>query len=255
VAVINEALAKSEFRGRNPIGQRLDLGGKGTGILVPPTIVGVIANERISGLKSPAAPMIMLPAAQVPTSSLFYEALLSTVVNMVVKTRGNIPVAREVREVFNQTAPGFALDNFQTMSAVLDKTTFNQRLGLELIASFAGLAILMVVAGLFGVLSQFVGFRKREIGIRLALGASRQNVLRMVFRQSLQMAAYGLTAGLAISLLATRLIRGFLFGVPSFDWVTYAGVLLVLLAVSVVAAVWPAYQAASVDPMTTLRID
>lgn len=255
VAVINEALAKSEFRGRNPIGQRLDLGGKSTGILVPPTIVGVIANERISGLKSPAAPMIMLPAAQVPTSSLFYEALLSTAVNMVVKTRGNIPVAREVREVFNQTAPGFALDNFQTMSAVLDKTTFNQRLGLELIASFAGLAILMVVAGLFGVLSQFVGLRKREIGIRLALGASRQNVLRMVFRQSLLMAAYGLTAGLAISLLATRLIRGFLFGVPSFDWITYAGVLLVLLAVSVAAAVWPAYQAASVDPMTTLRID
>lgn len=255
VAVINEALAKSEFRGKNPIGQQLDLGGKETGLLVPPTIVGVIANERINGLKAPVLPMIMLPAAQVPTSSLYYEALLNTVVNFVVKTRGNIPVAQEVREVFHHTAPGFALDSFQTMSALLDKTTFHQKLGLELIASFAGLAILLVVAGLFGVLSQYVGFRKREIGIRLALGASRQNVLQMIFRQSLLMAACGLLGGLAISLLATRLIRGFLFGVPAFDWMTYAGVMVVLLAVSVMAAVWPARQAASVDPMATLRID
>ena len=255
VAVINEALANGEFRGRNPIGQRLDLGGKETGILVPPTIVGVIVNERMNGLQSPVAPMIMLPAAQVPTSSLYYEALLNTQVNFVVKTRGNIPVAKEAREVFHQVAPGFALDSFQTMSKVLDHTTFHQRLGLELTASFAGLAILMVVAGLFGVLSQYVGFRKREIGIRLALGASRQDVLRMVFRQSMLMAGYGLLCGLAISLLASRLIRSFLFGVQTFDWMTYAGVLVVLLTVSVAAAVWPARQAASVDPMATLRMD
>ncbi len=255
VIVINEALAKQSFRGMNPIGQQLDLGGKDTGILVPPTIVGVMADERNTSLQKPATPMILMPAAQVPTTSLFYEALLDTVVNVVVKTRGDVPIAREARDVFHQVSPGYALDSFKNMQTVVDQTTFNQRLGLDLIASFAGLAILMVVAGLYGVLSQFVGFRRREIGIRLALGASRQQILRMIFRQSLLMAAYGLGGGLVISLLAGRLVRSFLYGVQPFDPLTYAGVLGLLLLVSVVAAVWPAKQAASVDPMATLRMD
>ena len=255
VAVINEAMAKKFFAGRNPIGEHISLGGKDTGILIPPTIVGVIANERTDNLEKPSQPTIMLPADQVPTTSLFYQALVDTVDNFVVKTRGSIPVAREVRDVFQQVAPGYALDSFQTMSKVVDQTTFDQKLGLELTASFAGLAVLMVVAGLFGVLSQFVGFRRREIGIRLALGAPRKEVLRMVFLQGLWMAANGLGAGLLLSVAAGRLIRGFLFGVPAFDWMTYAGVLVVLLTVSVIAAVWPARQAASVDPMATLRME
>jgi predicted permease len=255
VVVINQALANQSFHGKNPIGQQLDLGGKDTGILIPPTIVGVIANQRNMSLQAPAEPMMMLPTAQVPTSSLFYEALLNTVVNVVVKTRGNVPIAREARDVFRQVAPGYALDTFQTMSKVVDQTTFSQKLGLELVASFATLALLMVLAGLYGVLAQFVGFRRREIGIRIALGASRGDVLRMIFRQSLLMAAYGLTCGLLISLFAGRLVRSFLFGVRPFDLPTYAGVLGLLLLVSVVAAVWPARQAASVDPMTTLRME
>jgi predicted permease len=255
VAVINEAMAKQYFSGRNPIGEHLDLGGKDTDILIPPVIVGVIANERTTSVKEPAQPMILVPGDQIPTSSLFYQALVDSFQNFIVKTRGNIPVAKEVRDVFHQQAPGFALDNFQTMQTVVDQNTFNQRLGLDLIASFAGLAILMVVAGLYGVLAQFVGFRRREIGIRLALGASRQQILRMIFRQSLRMAAYGLGVGLVISLLAGRLVRSFLYGVQPFDLPTYAGVLGLLLLVSVVAAVWPAKQAASVDPMATLRMD
>ncbi len=255
VAVINEALEKKFFAGRNPIGEHISLGGKTTGIVVPPVIVGVIADQRTVNLEQPSLPTIMLPAAQVPTTSLFYQALVDTYQNFVVKTRGNIPVAREARDVFHQVAPGFALDSFQTMSKVVDETTFDQKLGLELTASFAGLAILMVVAGLFGVLSQFVGFRRREIGIRLALGAPRQEVLRMVLRQSLRMAAYGLACGLGISMLADRLLHSFLFGVPAFAWMTYGGVLVALLAVSLAAAVWPARQAASVDPMTTLRME
>jgi len=255
VAVINEEMAKKYFAGRNPIGEHLDLGGKDTGILVPPVIVGVIGNERTTSVEEPAQPMILLPGDQIPTTSLFYQALVDSFQNFIVKTRGNVPVAREVRDVFHQQAPGFALDTFQTMQTVVNQTTFNQRLGLDLTASFAGLAILMVIAGLYGVLSQFVGFRRREIGIRLALGASRQQILRMIFRQSLLLAGYGLGCGLAISLLAGRLLRSFLYGVQPFDLPTYAGVLGLLLLVSVAAAVWPAKQAASVDPMTTLRMD
>uniref|UniRef100_A0A7V5CSZ0 ABC transporter permease n=1 Tax=Acidobacterium capsulatum TaxID=33075 RepID=A0A7V5CSZ0_9BACT len=255
VAVINEEMAKKYFAGRNPIGEHLDLGGKDTGIVVPPVIVGVIANERTTSMEQPAQPMILLPGDQIPTTSLFYQALVDSFQNFIVKTRGNIPVAREVRDVFDQQAPGFALDNFQTMQTVVNQTTFNQRLGLDLTASFAGMAILMVIAGLYGVLSQFVGFRRREIGIRLALGASRQQILRMIFRQSLMLAGYGLGCGLVISMVAGRLLRSFLYGVQPFDLPTYAGVLGLLLLVSVAAAVWPAKQAASVDPMATLRMD
>jgi len=255
VAVINEALAKKYFDGRNPIGEHLDLGGKDTGILVPPVIVGVIADERTTSVEEPAQPTILLPGDQIPTTSLFYEALVDSFQNFIVKTRGDIPVAREARDVFRQVAPGFALDTFQTMQAIVNQNTFNQQLGLDLIASFAGLAILMVVAGLYGVLSQFVSFRRREIGIRLALGASRQQILRMIFRQSLLLAACGLGCGLVLSLIAGRLMRSFLFGVQPFDLLTYAGVMGLLLLVSVAAAVWPAKQAASVDPMAALRME
>jgi putative ABC transport system permease protein len=255
VVVINEALAKKCFAGRDPLGQQLDLGGKDTGILVPPTIVGVIADERDISIKSPPGPLILLAAAQIPTSSLFYEALLNTQVTFLVRTRGNVPVTEEIRSVFRQTAPGFALDNFQTMKQVVDQTTFNQKLGLDLTASFAGLAVLMVIAGLYGVLAQLVGFRRREIGLRLALGATRGAVVNMIFRQSLLLAAYGLAAGLGVSLIIGRLLRSFLYGVNSFDPTTYAGVLLLLLLVSLLAALSPARQAAAVDPMKMLRME
>lgn len=255
VAVINQALAKKYFPGQNPIGHQLNLGGKHSGILTPPTIIGVIGNERSLSVKQPAEPLIMLPAAQIPTTSLYYDIELGTMVSFVVKTQGNVPVAREAKDIFHQVAPGCAVSGFKTMREIVSGTTFDQQLELDLTAIFAGLAILMVISGLFGVLSQLVGLRRREIGIRIALGASRQDVLRMVFYQSLQLAGLGLAAGLVISILAGHMIRSFLYGVHSFDLVTYAGVLCLLLFVSLIAAIWPAMQAASVDPMTTLRME
>ncbi len=255
VAVINQALASKYFEGKNPIGLELNLGGKYTGILTPPTIIGVIGNQRSLNVKRPAQPLIMLAAAQIPTTSLYYDVLLGTMVNFVVKTRANLPIAREVKDIFHRVAPDYSVEGFRTMREIVNGTTFDEQLGLDLTATFAALAILMVVSGLFGVLSQVVGFRRREIGIRIALGASRQDVLQMVFRRSLVLACLGLAVGLAISLLAAHLLRSFLYGVHPFDWMTYVSVLVVLLTVSVLAAVWPAMQAASVDPITTLRME
>ena len=104
-------------------------------------------------------------------------------VSFVVRTRGNIPVVPEMRSVFHEVAPGIALDNFQTMQEAVEKNTFSQRLVLYLVGSFAGLAIAMVVAGLYGVLSQLVSYRRREIGVRMALGATRGSVAGLVLRQ------------------------------------------------------------------------
>jgi len=181
VVVINETLAKKYFAGVDPLEKQLDLGGKDTGMLRPFTIVGVLADQVDSTVGGTVKPLLLISQQQIPTTSLFYQALLETVVSFVVKTRGAVPVAAEMRSVFHDAAPGFALDNFETMQEAVDKNTFSKRLGLYLVGSFAGLAIAMVVAGLYGVLSQLVSYRRREIGVRMALGATRGSVASFRF--------------------------------------------------------------------------
>lgn len=255
VTVINEALARKYFAGKDPLGRQIDLGGKDTGMLEPYTIVGVLGDQVDQAVGADVQPLIMLPQEQVPTTSLFYQALLKTMVYFVVKTRGNIPVATEMRSVFHQAAPGLALDNFQTMQQVVELNTFSQRLGLYLVASFAGLAVVMVIAGLYGVLSQLVGYRRREIGVRMALGATRQSVAQMVLRQGSILISVGLGVGLVLAFASARLIQSFLYHVRPLDVWTYASVLLVLPGIGLIAALLPARKAASIQPMQALRED
>jgi len=255
VLVINEALANQYFRGKDPIGQRLDLGGKDTGMITPYSIVGILADQADKTVGGSVQPLILLSQQQIPTTSLFYQALLRTLVNFVVKTRGNIPVATEMRSVFHQYAPSLALDNFQTMQETVDQNTFSQRLGLYLVASFAGLAVSMVIAGLYGMLSQLVGYRRREIGVRMALGATRQSVAQMVLRQGSILIGVGLAVGVVLAFFAGRLVESFLYQVRPLDAWTYIGVLFVLPGIGLIAALLPARRAASIDPMNALRED
>lgn len=255
VTVINETLARKYFAGKDPLGQQIDLGGKDTGMLKPYTIVGVLADQVDKSVGAEVQAFIMLPQEQVPTTSLFYQALLKTMVSFVVKTRGDIPVAAEMRSVFHQAAPGVALDNFQTMQEAVDLNTFSQRLGLYLVASFAGLAVVMVIAGLYGVLSQLVGYRRREIGVRMALGASRQSVAQMILRQGSILIGAGLGIGFLLALPSERLVQSFLYHVRPLDAWTYVSVLLVLPAIGLIAALLPARKAASIQPMQALRED
>jgi ABC-type antimicrobial peptide transport system permease subunit len=199
--------------------------------------------------------MIFLPQQQIPTTSLFYQALLKTVVSFVVKTQGNIPVAAEMRSVFHQNAPGFALDNFQSMEEAVEQNTFSQRLGLYLVGSFAGLAIAMVFAGLYGVLSQLVSYRRREIGVRMALGATRQSVAQLVLRQGAILVGAGLATGLLLAFAAGRLIKSFLYQVQPLDVWTYVAVALSLSVIGLIAAFLPAHRAASIEPMQALRTE
>jgi putative ABC transport system permease protein len=222
-------------------------------MIKPFTIVGVLADQVDEHVGAEAQPLIMLSQQQVPTTSLFYQALLKTVVSFVVRTRGNVPVVAEMRSIFHQIAPGIALDNFQTMQEAVDKNTFSQRLVLYLVGSFAGLAILMVVAGLYGVLSQLVSYRRREIGVRMALGATRQSVATLVLRQGIVVIGTGLAVGLVLAFAGGRLIANFLYGVKPLDGWTYAAVALALLAVGLSAAFLPARRASSIQPMQALR--
>jgi predicted permease len=255
VAVINETLAKTYFAGKNPLEQQINLGGKDTGMPKPYTIVGVLADQVDDSVGGAIQPLILLPQQQIPTTSLFYQALLETVVSFVVKTRGDIPIAGEMRSLFQQYAPNFALDEFHTMQQAVEQNTFSQRLGLYLIGSFAGLAITMVVAGLYGVLSQLVSYRRREIGVRMALGATRQSVAQLILRQGSVLIGGGLGAGLLLAAATGRLVKGFLYRVQPLDTWTYIVVALALTAIGLIATLLPAHKAASIEPMQALRED
>jgi ABC-type antimicrobial peptide transport system permease subunit len=250
--VINETLARKYFSGQDPLGQQIDLG-KGTGAVKPYTIVGILGDQVDSGVSQATRPLLLVPYEQVPSSSLYYQLLVKTVVFFVVKTRGNIAVAPAMRDVFKQTAPDFALDNFQTMQQAVDQNNFNQRLGLYLIGAFAGIAVLMVIAGLYGVLAQLVSYRRREIGVRLALGATRQRILRMFLRQGATLVMIGLVIGALFTLWISRLGKAFLYQVKTLDTLTYLAVFVLLFAVGILAAFIPARRAAAVEPIEALR--
>jgi len=253
VVVINETLARKYFVGKDPLGQQISLGGEGTGAIKPYTIVGIIGDNVDDSVGRSPRPLLLVPYEQVPSTSIFYQLLIKTVVFFAVKTHGNIAVAPAMRDVFRQTAPDFALDNFQAMQQAVDTSNFSQRLGLYLTGAFAGMAVLMVIAGLYGVLSQLVSYRRREIGVRLALGSTRQKILGMFFKQGLILVLAGLVLGVVCALWAGKLVKSFLYGVKPLDAWTYAGVGVLLTVVGSLAAVIPARRAAAVEPIEALR--
>ncbi len=253
VIVINEALARKYFSGTDPLGAQLELGGKDTGMLKPFTIVGILGDQVDASTSQPAQPFLFIPYRQVPTTSLYYQVLIKTIVNFVVKTRGEMAVAPAMRSVFHELAPDYALDNFQTMQESVDHSNFSSRMGLYLTGAFAGLAVLMVIAGLYGVLAQLVSYRRREFGLRLALGATPGGILGLVLRQGLVFVGAGLAIGIVAAVFAGNLVKSFLYQVTPADTWTYSGVILLLLLVGSAAALIPARRAAALEPMTALR--
>ncbi|HKD07996.1 MAG TPA: ABC transporter permease [Bryobacteraceae bacterium] len=253
VAVINETLANRYFAGKEPLGQWLDLGGEATGMLRPYIIVGIMGDQVDSSVSQPPEPLLMLSYRQIPPSSVYYAALLKTAVHFVLKTRGNVAAAPAVRAIFRSKEPDLALDDFQTMQEAVHRSNFGSRLGLDLIAAFAGLAVLMVITGLYGVLSQVATLRSREFGLRMALGATRQRVVRMVLLRGSRIVAAGLSIGILLSFLTRRLIASFLYGVKPLDIRTYSFAVVALLTIGLGAALIPAWRAASGEPLKALR--
>jgi MacB-like periplasmic core domain/FtsX-like permease family len=253
VVAVNESLAKKYFGNMDPLQQQIILGGKETGMEEALTVVGVLGDQVDSKVGGIPDPMIFIPYQQVPTTSLFYQALLTTMVNFVVKTRGDLAVVSAMRTAFHEAAPSLALDNFKTMQQVVDENIFSQRMGLYLTGTFAGLAVLMVVAGLYGVLAQLVSYRRHEIGIRMALGATRQSVAQMILGHGAVLIAAGLGAGILLALAMGQLVSSFLYALRPTDFWTYIGVAISLLAVGLLASVLPARRAASIEPMQALR--
>lgn len=253
VAVINRALAQKYFAGKTVLGQRLDLGGQNTGMVQPYTIVGVVGDQIADATSQPPQPLLMLSYQQIPPASLFYPALVKTAMYFVVKTKTAINLVPAAHAIVHRQAPNLALDHFQTMQGAVDQCNFGSRLGLYIVGGFAGIAVLMVFIGLYGVLSQLVRQRQREFGLRMALGATRQGIIQLVLFRGGVVIAVGLGGGIVLALCLTRVVEAFLYGVSPLNPLTLCVGVIALFLVGAVAASIPAYRAAGVAPVEALR--
>ncbi|MCC6202983.1 MAG: ABC transporter permease [Gammaproteobacteria bacterium] len=244
VVVINEALARNEWPGEDPIGQRVLLGVSDGEAM---TVVGVVGDVRQMGLDLAAEPEIYVPFHQVTTPFMWPRQL-------IVRTSGAPEaLAPAVRRAIWEEDPDQPISNLRTMREVLDAELDNRNTQLLLLGSFALLALLLAAVGLYGVQSYTVSQSTNEIGLRMALGAKRGAMLGSVLRAALGTALLGIGAGLVAALALTRTIASFLFGVSPIDPWTAAAVAGVLLTVAALATFVPAVRASRIDPLRALR--
>jgi putative ABC transport system permease protein len=249
VAVINESMARTYFPNGGALGKRFKVGDPDS---ERPwlTVVGVVGDLRQMGIEAPAKSEFYLPYQQVNYQQWFAPGHL--VVRTSVEPTSLVAAVR--REVY-AVDPEQPVANVQTMEEILGEESSQRRVGMTLLASFAGLALLLAALGIYGVLSFFVAQHTQEIGVRLALGARPRSILTLVLGKGMRLAVAGLGLGLVGALLLTRLIESQLFGVSADDPLTYAGLALLLAAVAFVACYLPARKATKVDPMVALRYE
>jgi putative ABC transport system permease protein len=243
VAIVSEALAQHFWPGEDPVGKRIKLNYNKTGWR---EIVGVVADVKGATLAEPTTGSIYAPFPQTPWPFL----------SAVVRTSGDAgSVASALRAVAPAIDPMLAPPEVKLLTHYVDRATSTSRFTAALTGSFASLALLLAGLGLYGIMSHHVAQRRREIGIRMALGAQRSDVRSLIVSQALLLGAIGVGAGLAAALAATRVLQSLLFGVGAADPTTFAAVCVLLSGVVAAAAYFPARRATRVDPMVALRTD
>ena len=244
VAVINQTLARTYFSGTDPIGKRLLWGDR-----APFTIVGIAGDVKFSALDADVAPMIYMSNFQV-SSGVSRHAVF------VVRTSGDpASLASAASGTIWSVDKDLPVFGVTTMNEVLAASVAQRRFSMSLLGGFAVLALLMAAIGLYGVLSYSVSQRMHEMGLRMALGASARDLMRLVVGQGMRVVLAGIGAGLLASLGATRLLSGMLFGVSPLDPFTFVTVAGVLAASALLASIVPARRATRVDPIVALRYE
>ncbi|HUY14490.1 MAG TPA: ABC transporter permease [Terriglobia bacterium] len=245
VAVISETLAREKWPHENPIGQVIDFGNM-DGNLKPLTIVGLVGDIRAEGLDQPPSPIIYVDYRQ---RGLSVNTSPAIVLRTALPASAIVPAARSI---FHDLDPNIPVQ-FSTFAEALGGWMAERRFLLLLAGVFAGAALALAAVGIYGLVAHSVTRRTQEIGIRIALGAQRGDVLRLVIGEGARLAAIGVVIGIAVSLVSTRLISSLLFGVRPTDPGTFAAVSLVLISVALFACYIPARRAMKVDPMVALR--
>jgi putative ABC transport system permease protein len=248
--VINEAMAKTFWRDTNPIGQQIWIGkpmGPAQSEPAPRKIVGIVGDTRSSTLSDiPSAAMF------IPYSQTKWNDEASFLVRMRAAPLFSIPT---VREVLHSVDPSEPLTQIQTMEQVVTSSLNDWRFHAILFGVFGALALVIAAVGVYGVISYSVAQRTHEIGVRMALGAERRNILRLVIGQGLALAGIGIAVGLGAAFGLTRLMASLLYGVSASDPLTFAGVAISLVMVALAASYVPARRAMKVDPMVALRYE
>ena len=243
VCVISEALARRHFPGEDPIGRRIAFGFTES---VPRTIVGVVGDVKRDGAAAASKPEMYVPFEQEP----WWASYLA----IRTKSTGDSgALAAAIRREVAALDPSLPVADIQPMTAIVQDSVSQPRFRTTLLSLFGATALLLAVIGLYGLIAYDVGRRAREIAIRLALGASRRDVLGLVFRQGLALTGIGLAVGAAGAAVLTRFLSSLLFETRPIDPATYAAVAALLLAAGLLACWVPARRALSVDPNRVLR--
>lgn len=244
VTIINETLARKYFPGEDPIGKRINLGNPETSPWR--TIIGVVRDIRQQALEEEPYPQMYAPYAQFPSRAMTLVARTSS------NPSGLVPIIRSELSSMDKDQPLF---NVRTMEQVMSESISRQRFNMLLIAIFACVGLVLASVGIYGVMSYVVTLRTHEIGVRMALGASARDVLKMVVRQGMILAFAGTGVGLVAAFLLTRLISSLLFDVRATDPLTYILISVLLIAIALLACFIPARRATRVDPMVALRYE
>ena len=243
VAIINDTAAKHFFSGDNPLGLRFGFQREDDGDI---EVVGIVRDVKYSNVRDPEPPTVYLPYLQRTFGSMIFELKTASDPQVMIPT---------VRETVRGIEPNMPLMNVSTQSEQIEQRFAQARFFAMSYSLFGGLAVLVASIGLFGLASYNVVRRTNEIGIRMALGAERWDVTRMVLSESLILVVIGIGIGLATALAAGRLITSLLFGLAPTDGITVVGATLVIILVSALAGYLPARRASRVDPMVALQYE
>jgi predicted permease len=257
VVIINEALQKQYFPNENPIGQQIFIG-KGMG---PPfeeparQIVGVVGNTHDAGLDQDTPPLMIVPDSQVLDAMTALNAKIVPL-RWAVRTHGDPRrLSAAIAEQLRQASGGFPVAHIRMMDEIVSRTTSRQNFNMMLLTIFGAIALVLAAIGIYGLMAYSVQQRTQEIGIRMALGADRASIRKLVVWHGMRLALVGMVVGIGASFGLTRLIASFLFGVKTWDPTAFIAVPAVLATVALLAVWLPATRAARVEPMMALRVE
>jgi putative ABC transport system permease protein len=243
-ALVSRSLARARWPGQDPLGRTIEFGNM-DGDLRLLTIVGVVGDVRDASLEAPPRPTVYVSYRQRPRKTTAFTVVLRT----AAAPAGVLAAARRIVRELDPAVP----PSLGSFTRVIAASLQARRFHLALVSVFGGTALLLAMAGIYGVMACAVARRRREIGVRMALGARSGDVLRLVVGQGMATAAVGVAIGLGGALALTRVMRSLLFGVSASDPFTFAGVAALLALVALLACYLPARRAAGVDPVTALR--